>query len=381
MAMILSVTGSLAVDALLVFVGTRLFPSTKGYVHFHLSDYATLTIIGVVIACAAWPVVTRVSWAPRWLFFRLAIVVTLVLWLPDIYLLVRHQPVRAVAVLMVMHLLIATVTYNILVRFAPAKQVSLLVPGSEDLKTHLSCVRERWFSRRALALHLTVAILAPGCVAAGWWQATRALAGNELSWAYSVEWPVFALLAIAGWWHLIHEDPEVYRARKQGPRGGEEVAVEDTQARAATGLEGPEEVTVERSTARLATALAVLIGVEFVLGIAALISVSAGRSSGWLPAKGETIYLVHSILGLPLALAAAVFLARVRRSERTYRLSGWIGAVGMAIAGAGGLLTVTHPLRILGITFMLIGPVIASFGYLIPSLERQPGDTSRAENR
>jgi hypothetical protein len=45
----------------------------------------------------------------------------------------------------------------------------------------------------------------------------------------------------------------------------------------------------------LATALAVLIGVEFVLGIAALISVSAGRSSGWLPAKGETIYLVHSI--------------------------------------------------------------------------------------
>ena len=38
-------------------------------------------IIGVVTACLAWPVVTRISSAPRWLFFRLAIAVTPVLWL------------------------------------------------------------------------------------------------------------------------------------------------------------------------------------------------------------------------------------------------------------------------------------------------------------
>ena len=38
---------------------TRLFPSTKGYVHFAFHDYAKLTVIGVLIACAAWPVVTR----------------------------------------------------------------------------------------------------------------------------------------------------------------------------------------------------------------------------------------------------------------------------------------------------------------------------------
>ena len=117
-ALAVSIAGSLAADAILVVIGTRLFPSTKGYVHFQFSDYAKLTVIGVVIACLAWPVVTRISSAPRWLFFRLAVLVTLVLWLPDLYLLDLGQPGRAVAVLMVMHLAIALVTYNCLVHIA-----------------------------------------------------------------------------------------------------------------------------------------------------------------------------------------------------------------------------------------------------------------------
>jgi hypothetical protein len=113
-----SLIGSLGADALLVALGTAMFPSTKGYVHFQFSDYAKLTIIGVVIACAAWLVVTRISSAPRWLFFRQAIAVTLVLWLPDLYILYRGAPGRAVAVLAVMHLAIALVTYNCLVHIA-----------------------------------------------------------------------------------------------------------------------------------------------------------------------------------------------------------------------------------------------------------------------
>jgi hypothetical protein len=121
MATILSVAGSLAVDALLVYVGTRLFPSTKGYVHFEFHDYAKLTVVGVLIACAAWPVVARVSSAPRWLFFRLAIAVTLVLLLPDLYIWHQGQPVQAVLVLMTMHLAIALVTYNLLVHLAPVR--------------------------------------------------------------------------------------------------------------------------------------------------------------------------------------------------------------------------------------------------------------------
>ena len=118
LALAVSIAGSLAADAILVVIGTTLFPSTKGYVHFQFSDYAKLTVIGVVIACLAWPVVTRISSAPRWLFFRLAVLVTLVLWLPDLYLLDLGQPGSAVAVLMVMHLAIALVTYNSLVHIA-----------------------------------------------------------------------------------------------------------------------------------------------------------------------------------------------------------------------------------------------------------------------
>ena len=122
LATVVSLAGSLAADAAIVAIGEAVFSSTKGYVHFRFSDYSKLTIIGVIIACIAWPIVTRISSAPRWLFFRLAIVVTLVLLVPDLYILKQGQPAKAVAVLMVMHLAIALVTYNALVRLAPVRQ-------------------------------------------------------------------------------------------------------------------------------------------------------------------------------------------------------------------------------------------------------------------
>ena len=121
LATLVSLVGSLLADFVLVKLGTSLFPSTKGYVHFQFHDYAKLTTIGVLIACAAWPIVTRVTSAPRWLFFRMAILVTLALWLPDLYILAKGQPAEAVAVLMVMHLAIALVTYNALVHVAPTR--------------------------------------------------------------------------------------------------------------------------------------------------------------------------------------------------------------------------------------------------------------------
>jgi hypothetical protein len=119
LASIASIVGSLAADALLVVIGQAAFPSTKGYVHFQFGDYAKLTVIGVIIACVGWPIVTRVSSDPRWVFLRSAILVTIVLWLPDLYIWHGGAPARAVAVLMVMHLAIAVVTYNCLVRIAP----------------------------------------------------------------------------------------------------------------------------------------------------------------------------------------------------------------------------------------------------------------------
>jgi hypothetical protein len=121
-ATVAALVGSLLVDAALVAVGTHLFPSTRGYVHFQFSDYAKLTVIGVLVACMAWPVVTRISRDPRWLFLRLAVLVTAVLLLPDLWLLLNGQPHEAVAVLVAMHLGIALVTYNCLVRVADVRR-------------------------------------------------------------------------------------------------------------------------------------------------------------------------------------------------------------------------------------------------------------------
>ncbi|MGD0084824.1 MAG: hypothetical protein ABSD78_16760 [Acidimicrobiales bacterium] len=289
LATILSVVGSLAVDALLVLIGTSVFPATKGYVHFRASDYGTLTTIGVLIACAGWPTVARITSAPRWLFLRLAVLVTLVLWLPDIWLLLRNQPVRAVAVLMVMHLSIAVVTYNALVRVAPVREGGAPRPANQGVTT------------------------VDGGVPLG-----RTVPAG---------------------------DPGTAR---------------------------------ESSNRRLALSLSVLVAIEFFLGVAALLLVPAGRSSGWLPTKGATVYLAHAVLGLPLALGAVTLLLRVRGSTRTFRATGWVGLVGVAMAGIGGLVTVSHPLRLLGMAFMFVGPMIAGLAYLIPTFDQLPTKAPQA---
>ena len=69
-------------------------------------------------------------------------------------------------------------------------------------------VRERWLSGRALSLHLAVLVIVPACALAAWWQINRAADGNQLSYLYSVMWPVFGLLGIYFWWMLIHTDFE-----------------------------------------------------------------------------------------------------------------------------------------------------------------------------
>ncbi len=127
LATVASILGSLVADAALVAIGTRVFPSTKGYVHFRFSDYSKLTIIGVVIACIGWPVVTRISSAPRWLYLILALGTTVVLLAPDVWILMRGAPGEAVAVLVCMHLAIAVVTYLCMVTIAPVRRRR--VPG------------------------------------------------------------------------------------------------------------------------------------------------------------------------------------------------------------------------------------------------------------
>ena len=43
-----------------------------------------------------------------------------------------------------------------------------------------------------LVRHAVAAVLVGSFLGLGWWQYTRASGGNSLSWAYTLEWPVFA---------------------------------------------------------------------------------------------------------------------------------------------------------------------------------------------
>ena len=116
-----AIVGSLVADAVLVALGEAVFPSTRGYQHYQFGDYSKLTVVGVIIACIAWPIVTRITSHPRWVFFRMAIVVSAVLLLPDVAILARGDSAAAVLVLVLMHVAIAVVTYLALTRLAPER--------------------------------------------------------------------------------------------------------------------------------------------------------------------------------------------------------------------------------------------------------------------
>ncbi len=85
-------------------------------------------------------------------------------------------------------------------------------------------MRVRWLSRRALLLHATLAVAFPGFLALGWWQLHRALGGNELSWAYTVEWPLFSGYAVFMWWKLLHERTDTSPSATAGQPTPEAVA-------------------------------------------------------------------------------------------------------------------------------------------------------------
>ena len=240
-------------------------------------------------------------------------------------------------------------------------------PGGSrrSLGSYASAARHRWLSRRALLLHLEMVVVASGCFVAGWWQATRALAGNRLSWVYSVEWPIFALLAIGAWWQLVHEEEAAWRARK-----GRRPSMDESRLEAD---EGGSQVRrgVDAATRRLAVRLSIGVGAEVVIGIMAVLTVPFDRPSGFVPHRGVVVYLTHSVLGFFLTLAAGGLVVLTRRSGRSSKAIAWMGMIGILLAGVGGLLTAGSPaVRFLGVATMLVGAVWAGFSYLLPALTR-----------
>jgi hypothetical protein len=79
-----------------------------------------------------------------------------------------------------------------------------------------------WLARHGLAVALVAAF---GWL--GWWQIGRAAGGNVLSWAYAVEWPVFAGFVVFLWWREVRRELRPDAAR---PGGSDRAAAEQAGA-------------------------------------------------------------------------------------------------------------------------------------------------------
>jgi hypothetical protein len=87
----------------------------------------------------------------------------------------------------------------------------------------------RYFTPRCVGMHVTLLVLLPAFAWLTWWQLERALGGNTLSWAYTFEWPLFAVYAIYVWWQLIHDHTTAVTRRilPSSTAGGESADVHD----------------------------------------------------------------------------------------------------------------------------------------------------------
>jgi Family of unknown function (DUF6069) len=113
---------SLAADLMLATVGRAAFTVPAAFGKFAFGTYAPLTVLGVAGATAAWTAVTRLSSRPKWLLTRLAALVTALFLIPDFLLLgTLGNPAGPVAILMLMHLAIAVLTYAALTQLAPVR--------------------------------------------------------------------------------------------------------------------------------------------------------------------------------------------------------------------------------------------------------------------
>jgi hypothetical protein len=106
--------------------------------------------------------------------------------------------------------------------------------------------------------------------------------------------------------------------------------------------------------------------IEFSLGIACLVSFPLGRPDQWLPAQSRVLYIAHTVLGGLLTIAALTILTRVSGGSKLARLGAQIGLSGLLLGAGGGMLSALHPWRLTGIGLMLIGALVAFFGYVIP---------------
>src|SRR5215469_1934406 len=82
--------------------------------------------------------------------------------------------------------------------------------GAQQAPRWRFLIAPRWLGWTAFVIAATI-----GMLWLGDWQLHRALAGNALSWAYTFEWPLFAIFAVVFWAKTIRD--EVHPPAEAGP--------------------------------------------------------------------------------------------------------------------------------------------------------------------
>lgn len=73
--------------------------------------------------------------------------------------------------------------------------------------------RKHRLSAADIRVHGLLVVGLPVCIAAGWFELSRALAGRQIAWIYAFEWPVFGVYGVYIWWRLSREkDPAPHPA-------------------------------------------------------------------------------------------------------------------------------------------------------------------------
>ena len=83
--------------------------------------------------------------------------------------------------------------------------------GTREASPWRFLITPRWLGWTAVVIAATA-----GMLWLGNWQLHRALSGNALSWAYTFEWPLFAIFAVVFWAKTIRD--EVHPPGQAEPR-------------------------------------------------------------------------------------------------------------------------------------------------------------------
>jgi hypothetical protein len=96
--------------------------------------------------------------------------------------------------------------------------------------------RPRWFfliTPKWLGWHAFAVVATIGMLWLGDWQFHRAESGNALSWAYTFEWPIFAIFGVVFWAKTIRDE-----FKPQADPGDVELPVDSSASLVTTGKTG-----------------------------------------------------------------------------------------------------------------------------------------------